>query len=742
MVKHISIALLIAAGVSMTAQAQENRLANKPIYTLGEAKTWTGTDGNSYTFDTDALAKIVQTDPVNTSNVFLYPENGAINTEESRAKGMQGFYIDMEASVAVGSVTSTWEGASAAAYNIYLTDTEPTLAILDTTPTYTASGLGQYQENTAVLPAGSKGRYLVFQGTEATNWGWGVKIRSMQAYAPVQDELTTFTASPALVLAGTETAMTFTCLNQLGLDIDGVDIKVSDNATLNGNVLTVNGGERVTFTATYNDITLTAEAYVVNQAPGAPAAADIKTPIFTNTVTDYNDKAGFMVAYNGGAIDKGRVTFDNGEVAQLFLDTRCVFFYNSETTGAWNGAINPAESGYSELRLSIFAAADRDGYVEFEGTDGIIEHTQPFALKAGQWNDIAINVMGETRLANMSVRFNADNMCDILLANIYFTPAFVEGDETAPVFGEVSATASSSSVTLSMTATDDLSTAIYYTITDGTKTWSTQGTSGETTVYTIEGLKSGTEYTFDITASDGKNIAAETKHITVTTQAMPSAPEFTLSPVNVEAIFSTDPRFRDEDSSYDPAAIPAFDAWGSAAVASVERTSNGSEVLFISNYVGQWGGLVNLFYDLAENVTTLHIDIYTETAGTINIAPVWEGAIQAGADTPSKTVTLETGWNSIDEPMSTFEFGKYGYRMSQFALTGSTVAAIAIDNLLAYNPDEALTGVVETVVSADDTVNVYNMQGVMVRANVIRTEATVDLPAGLYIVGGAKVLVR
>ena len=37
---------------------------------------------------------------------------------------------------------------------------------------------------------------------------------------------------------------------------------------------------------------------------------------------------------------------------------------------------------------------------------------------------------------------------------------------------------------------------------------------------------------------------------------------------------------------------------------------------------------------------------------------------------------------------------------------------------------------------------IYNLCGILIRANVATGEATVDFPAGLYIVGGKKVYVR
>lgn len=48
----------------------------------------------------------------------------------------------------------------------------------------------------------------------------------------------------------------------------------------------------------------------------------------------------------------------------------------------------------------------------------------------------------------------------------------------------------------------------------------------------------------------------------------------------------------------------------------------------------------------------------------------------------------------------------------------------------------------EACADADTTVNVYSLQGILLRTGVNAAEATRGLPAGLYIVGGRKVLVR
>ena len=719
--------LIIAASLiafSLPVVAQDNILAEKPIYTLGEAKTWTAGD-QSYTFITEDLQKLVAV-PTNTSNVFLYPENGTLNTPENQALGAQGFYIDLGSSQEVGTVSTTWEGAAADSYDIYLTDAVPTLDILNTTPTYSITGLGQYTENTAVLPSGAKGRYLVFQVTKATNWGWGIKIRSISATAPADDVLTTFKVNPSILVAERQTPVTLTILNQFGLAIpqDQVQIIVSDNAVYENGSLTVLSGNSATFTATLGGENIQSTVYVA-VAPEVPAATSIKTPIYSNTVTDYNGTAEFTTDWNGGAQKLGQLEFADGEVAMQFGNTRCVFFSNTATTGAWNGSINPAEEGYRNLCLEVFSGTDTECTIEFESVENLEGgHTYPFTLKAGEWNPIVVNVAGATKLGNLSIRFTEANSADILLTNIYFSPAYVEGDETAPVLGEITAEAGMTSITLSLTATDDLSEDIYYSITDGSKTYATSGKSGETVGYTISGLEPSTIYDLAVTASDGLNVS-EAKNLEVKTTGMPD-PETPSAPESqIMALYS---------NAYGVTELPTFDAWGSSGVMSTAVTESGKTVLMFGNYKGQWGGLVNLDMDIT-GTNTLNIDIFGDAEdGSLTIAPVWAGH----SDTPNTTVEVKASqWNNYQIPLSEFGMEQYGNTVIQLALTNSTMTSFAIDNIF-FSGDIDLA--VDTVSeSTDSTVDVFTLQGIRVKRRVDYSNALNNLPAGIYIVGGKKV---
>lgn len=447
--KKLFLTLSIALA-TLSASAIDNLFWNDgvTIHTLGEAKEWTSKDGATYTFDTDDLQKLIQ-NPTNTSNVFLFPEaqnGGGWDTPENRTLGIQEFYIDLGKVHEIATVTTTWEGAAAKIFNIYLTNEVPTRDVLSTDPIYTSPDLGQYTSNTFALPDGAKGRYLVFQGIEATNWGWGVKMRSISATGPEDDILTSFKVSPGIVAQGSATTLELSYLNQVGLDIDASEISLSVNGDgeveYNDGVLTIISGTYATFTASLGDESLTATVYAA-VAPQVPDMASIKTPIFTNGLTEYNNKVEWTTAYNGGGVNLGTLTFDDGTIAQLFGDARCVFFSNSETTGAWNGNIFPSEKGYKSLKLDVFSAKNVTCSIEFEHFQKVenveSDHTFYFELQSGKWNTIEVDVEGVFKLENLSIRFSEADMDDILLTNIYFTP-ITETPSTpdAPALDEVS----------------------------------------------------------------------------------------------------------------------------------------------------------------------------------------------------------------------------------------------------------------------------------------------------------------
>lgn len=422
MKKSLTIAAAIALMAPAMASAQ-NLLAGKSVHLFGEAKTWTKIVNDAeetFTVNVDDLQKLT-VEPQNTSNIFLFPETGGgWATDENKAIGIQGFYVDLEESTAIGTVSTTWEGAAANAYNIYVTEDVPTTALLEGEATYSATGLGQYTANTAVLPEGTKGRYVVFQPTDATNWGWGVKIRSISAAAPQEVELTSFTVSPSLLISN-ESDVTVTCKDQLGLPIDAT-ITVSDNASFVDGKLTINEGNSAVFTAKVGNVELTYTVYLVPE-PTAPNAADIKKAIFTSSM---EGKVSFEY-YNGGAEVRTRSVFENGEEGLFLEKALCVFVYNTDLGGSWNNITGSAEATAElgkSLRFSIFATNDCDVQVWY--SDNGVSETLP--LIGGQWNNLEA-ALPDAAMPQISFRFGKadekDMAQNVVLANIYTTGASV-----------------------------------------------------------------------------------------------------------------------------------------------------------------------------------------------------------------------------------------------------------------------------------------------------------------------------
>lgn len=503
----------------------EDLVAGKEVYLLGQ-KEWSKDDGTTFTCNVNDLQKLTAV-PANTSNVYLFPEGGWNNAENIEI-GIQGFYIDMGKVAEVRAVNTTWEGAAADSFEIFLTNDEPTEAVLNTTPVYSVKGLGQYQSNQAILPGKSKGRYIVFQPTNASNYAWGVKMRSISVLAAADIALTSISVSPIFITNANQTELTIKASDQFGVEIplDDLNVTVSENASLNNGFLTINSGLYAEVSVEYEGTVLSQTVYVPS-VPSVPSPSEIMTAVFTNGQTQDNNAAGWGTGYNGGAINIGEVTFPNGEVAWAFDATRCVFMYNKTTTGEWDSNIYPKQNGWRTLKIDIYGTSEAAGTINFEGGEWEEDaenksFTYPFELKAGQWNEIEVDVEKAIRLNNMSVRFDEANACPLLFTNIYFTPTFIEGDEEAPVITSLEATPGKGRVDIKATAADDKANEIIFTITGGEQDYSFTSTNGVEANYTIEGLEYDKEYTFYVTASDGKNIS-KPQSVTFTTLGEPAA---------------------------------------------------------------------------------------------------------------------------------------------------------------------------------------------------------------------------
>lgn len=429
----IAAAALIASGFNAFAQ---DLMTNATAHVLGEAKTWTGAT-ETYTFEPDLLEdKAVFFNQNNGRNIYLFPEGqngGGFDTEANREIGIQGFYVDLGAEYELGFVETTWEGAACDAYDIYVTNIEPTLDILNTEATVSETGLGQYTQHTTMLPDDTKGRYVVFQGTKATNWGWGVKIRSITISAPITEiKMETFTVHPVFVFEE-NTPLTFTVLDQVGRPIPFDEVEITEGGGTYNQVdktITLAQGETATFTAKYGDTEL---EFTVSAPNDPELPVDPTTDIYTQEHQNVQWEYGYNAPSDEQPTQKREiVTFDNGRVATQFHSVYCIFFYNKETmtgAGAWNNiGVDPTTYG-KYLNMQVYSSRETECYISFNDNT---PRQFPFHLVHDTWNQLSVDMEEVPQLTNMSIRFPEVHDLDcVMLASIYFSDKSLEEEVVA-----------------------------------------------------------------------------------------------------------------------------------------------------------------------------------------------------------------------------------------------------------------------------------------------------------------------
>ena len=279
-----TLLLLFALLGTMAGLAQTNLTSGKTVVPLGGLKSFLPVGAVTE----DNLQKITQDG--NTDNVFLFPQNGE-NLAYNQTLGIQGFYIDLGESKNIGAIQSTWEGADCGA-NIYVTDTKPADdgTLTGATLIATFSNAQEAAKNVGVTVENS-GRYIVFVPTDATNFGWGVKIRTFAAFEKEASVLTSFEVSPSTVKVNEETELTLSPKDQLGLVItEGVSYTAS-SGTLEGNKFTTSEVGDITITASYNGVEKTATIKAINISVPTENPTE-PTDLAANVIAVYSAKYG------------------------------------------------------------------------------------------------------------------------------------------------------------------------------------------------------------------------------------------------------------------------------------------------------------------------------------------------------------------------------------------------------------------------------------------------------------------
>ena len=524
-----TLLLLFALLGTMAGLAQTNLTSGKTVVPLGGLKSFLPVGAVTE----DNLQKITQDG--NTDNVFLFPQNGE-NLAYNQTLGIQGFYIDLGESKSIGAIQSTWEGADCGA-NIYVTDTKPADdgTLTGATLIATFSNAQEAAKNVGVTVENS-GRYIVFVPTDATNFGWGVKIRTFAAFEKEASVLTSFEVSPSTVKVNEETELTLSPKDQLGLVItEGVSYTAS-SGTLEGNKFTTSEVGDITITASYNGVEKTATIKAINIS--APTENPTEpTDLAANVIAVYSAKYGKGInesnptwGVGGGAPNPLYASVEEVEIANghKVVHVKGTGF-NSRTAGGV-GITND----YSKVYVALYPFSATQAKVF--GDNAYAKAQTVDNLVPGQWNYIVLD--NEENLPNyMLVELVGET--EFYLDHFYAAKPAVEDDE-APVLETAElAAAGIGSLTLKLKGTDNKSAQVTYVITDqNNAVYTTKGNSGAEISFAIGDLAFNTEYTLSIIVKDDNENSSAAQTVTGTTTALTAAPVPTKDADDVIALFS------------------------------------------------------------------------------------------------------------------------------------------------------------------------------------------------------------
>ncbi|MBR5639536.1 MAG: leucine-rich repeat protein [Muribaculaceae bacterium] len=189
-----------------------------------------------------------------------------------------------------------------------------------------------------------------------------------------------------------------------------------------------------------------------------------------------------------------------------------------------------------------------------------------------------------------------------------------------------------------------------------------------------------------------------------------------------------------------------------------KKTNDSNDKIIAQGFVIEAGKTHNMKVDMTNNAqfAAMQLDITMPQGLTID-----------NVTTTSRASNMTMGFNEIEPGKwrilihsATTTSGKEG---TMFNITVKADESfngnetITINNIIAVEPNELVheiddidvevgttTGVKDINIDNADNgpVDVYNMNGQLIRQNVERNEATTGLPSGIYIVGGKKVIVK
>lgn len=207
-------------------------------------------------------------------------------------------------------------------------------------------------------------------------------------------------------------------------------------------------------------------------------------------------------------------------------------------------------------------------------------------------------------------------------------------DTEKPVMEEASfASATYTSITLNVSARDNVAVKRYHVVTTGVD----KDILPANNQIVITGLTAGTTYNIEVSAKDAAGNESDNKVRVsdVKTLSYPAAP---AAPVHAK-----DKVFSIYSDTYESTVTRVTGSWGQKTIEQEVALAEGDNAFFYTNcnYLG-WELNGNHTIGEMSNFPNLHMDIYVPEAGSIQFTPIY------GGSETLKEYSLVQGWNALD----------------------------------------------------------------------------------------------
>lgn len=384
------LTLLTCAFMATTmALAQENVALNKHVYPIGSTVTGVTEEG---------LQQLTDGNAENWYN--LRNNTGGDNMgddADNEGLRLQSWYIDLGNEVNISSIYITWEGAYAKKYKIDVTNTDPNESSTSWTNIVTEVDGASYTDQTSPKSSSHvvdiKARYVKFTPEVLFNDIWGCKMGEFYVYDKSTAVLAQFSIPSVAKFDAEGVVITPELKGNSGMTFtDPVSYEISPEAGIidNGDgTITIKAANAGTYTITVKagDVELIQEIVLLDVTAGTP----------TDNAEDVY--AFFSTHYGAPTVDEVLPNtyfsrYNTAEIIALSDDDNVYYVTGAGSFGLRRGT--PTTSDYKSLKFDIYAFEDIMGTVQLRnGKDvngTVILEEQPIQLLGGQWNHIEISL--------------------------------------------------------------------------------------------------------------------------------------------------------------------------------------------------------------------------------------------------------------------------------------------------------------------------------------------------------------